>query len=96
VWESVTSQVSQVSQSHEEYGKIVHRPYSSCISSVQEIKKNLIEFFLLTWTWRVIKSSRLSCYNREKNFLDLNIDDDKPICPTYSKGDMLTLDHEGL
>ena len=44
----------------------------------------------------MIKSSRLSCYNREKNFLDLNIDDDKPICPTYSKEDMLILDHEGL
>ena len=32
--------------SHDEYGKIVHRPYSSCISSAQEINKDSIEFFL--------------------------------------------------
>jgi len=35
--------MSQVSQSHNrmshnEYGKIVHRPCSSCISSIQEIR----------------------------------------------------------
>ena len=49
--------------SHEECGKIVYRPCSSCISSVQEINENSIEFSLSTWTWRMIKSSRLSCYN---------------------------------
>ena len=26
--------------SHDKYGKIVHRPYSSCISSIQEISEN--------------------------------------------------------
>jgi len=40
----------------------VHRLCSSCISSVQVINKDLIEFSLSTWTWRVIKLSRLSCY----------------------------------
>jgi len=53
---------SHMSKSHEECGKIVHRPCSSCISSVQEINKDSIEFSLSTQTWRVIKSSRLSCY----------------------------------
>jgi len=35
-------------KSHEECGKIVHRPCSSCISSVQEINEDSIEFFLST------------------------------------------------
>ena len=39
MWESVTSQVLQ---SHDRYGKIVHRPCSSCISSIE----NLIETLL--------------------------------------------------
>jgi len=47
-----------MTKSHEECGKIVHRPYSSCISSVQEINEDSIEFFLSTQTWRVIKSSQ--------------------------------------
>ena len=47
VWERVISQVSQVSQSHDKYEKVVHRPYSSCISSVQK-NGNPIEFSLLT------------------------------------------------
>jgi len=46
--------ITSAIQSHEECGKIVHRLYSSCISSVQEINKNSIKFSLLTWTWRVI------------------------------------------
>ena len=41
VWESVTPQVSQSHEkkyeSHMRYGKVVHRPCSSCISSVQKI-----------------------------------------------------------
>jgi len=37
-------------KSHEEYGKIVHRLCSSCISSVQEINEDFIEFFLSTQT----------------------------------------------
>ena len=28
-----------------------------CISSVQQLNENSIEFFLSTWTWRVIKLS---------------------------------------
>ena len=50
-------------KSHEECGKIVHRPCSSCISSVQEINKDSIEFFLLTQTWSGFKSSWLKSYN---------------------------------
>ena len=45
-------------------GNIVHRPCSRCISSVQEIEEDSIEFSLLTQTWRVIKLSRLSHYKR--------------------------------
>jgi len=44
--------------SHDECRKIVHRPYSSCISSVQEMEEDSIEFSLSTWTWRMIKSSQ--------------------------------------
>ena len=50
-----------MTKSHKECGKIVHRPCSSCISSVQKMNEDSIEFSLSTW--RVIKSSRLSCYN---------------------------------
>jgi len=39
---------SHMTKSHEEYGKIVHRPCSNCISSVQEINENSIEFSLST------------------------------------------------
>jgi len=45
-------------KSHDGCGKIVHRPCSSCISSVQEIEEDSIEFFLSTQTWRVIKLSQ--------------------------------------
>ena len=33
-------------KSHDNYGKVVHRPCSSCISSIQEIYENFIKFFL--------------------------------------------------
>jgi len=36
--------------SHDKCGKVVHRPCSSCISSVQELNRNSIEFFLSTQT----------------------------------------------
>jgi len=29
-------------ESHDEYGKIAHRPYSSCISSIQKIAGTLL------------------------------------------------------
>jgi len=51
-----------MTRSHEECGKMVHRPCSSCISSIQEINKDSIKFSLSTRTWRVIKLSRLSHY----------------------------------
>jgi len=54
-------------KSHKECGKIVHRPCSSCISSVQEINENSIKFSLSTQTWRVIKLSRLSYYTGLRN-----------------------------
>ena len=50
VWESIMSQVSQVSQSHDRksydwshdrHGKIVHRPCSSCISNVENLTGTL-------------------------------------------------------
>jgi len=42
VWESVMSQVSldhshMMRKSHDRCGKVVHRPCSNCISSVQKI-----------------------------------------------------------
>ena len=45
---SVTQSQSHNRKSHDECGKIVHRPCSSCISSVQEIEENSIEFSLST------------------------------------------------
>jgi len=42
----VTSVMSHKMKSHDNHGKVVHRPYSNCISSVQEIYKDSIEFFL--------------------------------------------------
>ena len=42
-------------------GKVVHRP-CSCISSVQEIEKNSIEFSLSTQTWSGFKSPWLKSY----------------------------------
>jgi len=77
VQESVTSHVSlshsymmgshkvmSHDKSHDNCRKIVHRPCSRCISSVQEIEQDSIKFSLSTWTWRVIKLSRLSHYKR--------------------------------
>jgi len=49
--------------SHDGYGKIVYKPYSSYISSVQEIEKNSIEFSLLTWTWSRFKLPWLEPYS---------------------------------
>jgi len=49
-------------KSHEEYGKIVHRPCSSCTSSVQEINENSIEFSLSTGTWSRFKLPWLKSY----------------------------------
>ena len=33
-------------KSHDNCGKVMHRPYSNCISNVQEIYKDSIEFSL--------------------------------------------------
>ena len=41
-------------------GKIMYRPYSSCISSIQEINKDSIEFFLSSQIRSRIKCSPLS------------------------------------
>ena len=49
-----------VMESHDECGKVAHRPCSSCISSVQEFNKDPIEFSLLTWIRSRIKCSPLS------------------------------------
>jgi len=51
VWESITSQVSQSHShmtgshnvtSHDRHGEIVHRPCSSCISSVENLIGTLL------------------------------------------------------
>jgi len=44
-------------ESHDEYRKVVYRPCSSCISTVQKLNKNSIEFSLSTQTRSVVKSS---------------------------------------
>jgi len=48
--------------SHDRCGRVVHRPCSSCISSVQEIEENSIEFSLSTQIRSSTKSSWLSAY----------------------------------
>jgi len=47
---------------HDECGKIVHRPCSSCVSSIPELNENSIEFSLSTWTWNRFKLSWLEPY----------------------------------
>ena len=42
----------------------MHRPCSSCISSVQEIDGDFIEFSLSTQTWSRFKSSWLKSYTK--------------------------------
>jgi len=57
----MTMTMSHVSMtSHDDYGKVVHRPCNSYISSVQELNKNPIEFSLSTWIKSRIKCSLLS------------------------------------
>ena len=51
-------------KSHDKCGKIVHRPCSSCISSVQEIEEDTIEFSLSTWTWSGFKLFWLKSYTQ--------------------------------
>jgi len=48
VQESVTchSVTSHKIKSHDNHGKVVHRPCSNCISSVQEMHENSIKFSL--------------------------------------------------
>jgi len=40
------SMTSHKMKSHNNCGKVVHRPYSSYISSIQEMHEDSIEFFL--------------------------------------------------
>ena len=55
-WQVVTASYHMAShdgsQSHDECGKVVHRPCSSCISSVGNLMGTLLSS---PWTWRVIK-----------------------------------------
>jgi len=55
VWESVICHRTDVTvwchtrmKSHDNHGKVVYRLCSSCISSIQEMHKDSIEFFLLS------------------------------------------------
>jgi len=52
--------------SHDECGKVVHRPCSRCISSIQKLNKNSIEFFLSTQTRSVVKSSQAKSLHGDK------------------------------
>jgi len=69
VWESIMSQVSwshhmmSHDRSHDKCEKVVHRPCSSCISSVQKNNRNSIKFSLSTQIRSGIKLSQLSPYN---------------------------------
>jgi len=51
-------------ESHNEYRKVVHRPYSRYISSIQKLNKNSIEFSLSAWTRSGTKLSQLHSYTR--------------------------------
>jgi len=53
-----------------EHGKIVHRPCSSCISSVQELNKNSIEFFLSTQTWSTVELFQAKSLQEQSNLID--------------------------
>jgi len=46
--------------SHDECEKVVHRPGSKCISSIQGLNKDSIEFFLSTWIRSKIQCLPLS------------------------------------
>jgi len=46
-WKCHTT-MSHKMKSHDNFGKVVHRPCSNCISSIQEMHKNSIEFSLLS------------------------------------------------
>jgi len=75
-WESVIWQVSHVTShvrksqvishdaSHDRCGKIVHRPCSSYISSIQEIEEDSIKFSLSTQTWSRFKLPWLEPYTK--------------------------------
>jgi len=54
-------------KSYNEYGKVVHRPYRKCISSIQKLNEDFIKFFLLTQIRSRIKYSLLS-FILELNF----------------------------
>jgi len=54
-------------KSHDGYGKIVHRPCSSCISSVQEIEEDSIKFSLSAQTWSRFKLPWLEPYKYDQS-----------------------------
>jgi len=54
VWESVISQVSYHMMSYDRHGKEVHKPCSSCISSIEKSNRNFIEFSLSITKQRVV------------------------------------------
>jgi len=65
VWESIIWYVTSYKlgdiiwiESYDECKKVVHRPYSSYISSIQKLNENSIEFFLSTWTRSSFKVSQ--------------------------------------
>ena len=45
-------------ESYNKCGRVVHRPYSSCINSIQKLNKNSIKFSLLTRTKSSFKMSQ--------------------------------------
>ena len=57
-----------MAESHDECGKVVHRPYSRYISSIQKLNKNSIEFSLSTWTRSSSKVSQSKFLQLDCNF----------------------------
>ena len=55
-------------KSHDKYGKVVHRPYSRYISSIQKLNENSIEFSLSTWTRSSSKVSQSKFLQLDCNF----------------------------
>jgi len=62
--------ISHKMMSHDECGKVVHRPCSKYIDSIQELNKNFIEFSLSTQIRSGIKCSLLGLTIMKRSSID--------------------------